>query len=420
MRPVLLVAALSVLGTVAAAPGRTDVVAAPAGTPRPVPEAMPKAVPAPVPEPTPAGEQATRTPRGAPTSIKGPEAPRSPWPARGNPVLCGCAASRLLGRGPAVVTADGGLAAWLHSGARLQAFVRDAAGALQPSTLPFAVRREPAFVRAEGAPTTDDALVVVQATGDGAGFVGVVRPRETAPRDVFAVTLRAAPDGRRDPAPVLDALWLAAPERRERRDCGTWTTMRTAFQTKEGSVAVEAFRVRDVRTGESRLVDARHVGAFGLGEVPTCRHGFPLSPGPQTLEVVPIGATGAAGEPWVLQHDGAGLVDVVRVATPASADPALVAAPLPVPGRPARTFSWLSVGGMWILSAVLACVCGVIGFLLWRFKRRRLQEVRCTACGAGIPLDVLDERTDGFFCPACGTAGLWKGRRRVDVDVTPL
>ncbi|MBM4281807.1 MAG: hypothetical protein FJ137_13960 [Deltaproteobacteria bacterium] len=199
-----------------------------------------------------------------------------------------------------------------------------------------------------------------------------------------------------------------------------WTTTRTALQLREGSAAVEAFAVRDVDTGVNQLVDARHVGAFGLGEVPACRHGFSLSSSPQTLELVPVGAGGARGEPWVLRHDGQGLIDVVRVASPASADADLIAGPLPVPGHERRAFSWVSVGGMWTLSALLGLLCGVVGFLFWRFKRRRVQDVRCAACHAAIPVDVLDDRTDGFFCPACGTAGVWKGRRGVDVDVTRL
>jgi predicted RNA-binding Zn-ribbon protein involved in translation (DUF1610 family) len=219
---------------------------------------------------------------------------------------------------------------------------------------------------------------------------------------------------------VLDALWLASPEHRERRDCGAWSTMRTAFSLREGSVAVEAFDVRDVDTGERRLLDARHVGAFGLGEVPACHHGFPLSTSTQTLEIVPVSASGVRGAPWVLRHDGHGLVDVVRVSSPPDADAELIASPLPQPGRPQQKFSWVSVGGMWILSALLGLVCGVIGFLFWRFKKRRMHDVRCAACGAAIPVDVLDDKTDGFFCPACGKAGVWKGRRRVDVDSTRL
>jgi predicted RNA-binding Zn-ribbon protein involved in translation (DUF1610 family) len=154
--------------------------------------------------------------------------------------------------------------------------------------------------------------------------------------------------------------------------------------------------------------------------VPACRHGFPLATEAQTLEVTPVSGTGARGEAWTFRHDGQGLVDVVAVSVPASADRALAALPFPVPGAPVRPFSWVSVGGMWILSALLGLVCGVVGFLFWRFKRRRMQSVRCTSCGTAIPVDVLDNKTDGFFCPSCKKAGVWKGRDGVDVDVTRL
>jgi hypothetical protein len=352
-----------------------------------------------------------------------PDAPAS-RAVKLNAVLCGCAASRFLARGDVVLDGDSTVSAWLHAGARIDAFARDASGALAPTTLPLSMSREPASGDdGDDGDDDGDALVRLAGSGAGSGFVGVVKARERAPRDVLAVDVRAGSDGVGDDrrAPLLAALWLAPPEQRERRDCGAWTTMRTAFSLREGSVAVEAFDVRDQATGERRLIDARHVGGFGLGHVPACRHGFPLSTSTQTLEIVPVSATGVRGAPWVLRHDGQGLVDVVRVSSPPEADASLIASPLPQPGRPERRFSWLSVGGMWTLSLLLGLGCGVVGFVLWRFKRRRMHDVRCAACGAAIPIDVLDDRTDGFFCPACGKAGVWKkGRRQVDVASTRL
>ena len=44
----------------------------------------------------------------------------------------------------------------------------------------------------------------------------------------------------------------------------------------------------------------------------------------------------------------------------------------------------------------------------------------CVLCHALIPVDVLDEKTDGFFCPSCGTAGLWKAKGGSAVAVTRL
>jgi predicted RNA-binding Zn-ribbon protein involved in translation (DUF1610 family) len=378
----------------------------------------------------------TTAPTSSPPTTTAPAGTMAAAPALGradavrarkwNPVLCGCASSRFLARGDVAIDGDSSVSAWLHGGARIEAFTRDAAGTLAATTLPTTSKREPFLVGGDAQTASEgeagDALVHVFGSGDGRGFLGVVKPRERTPRDVLGVSVTSASDGVADDtrAPVLDALWLAAPERRERRDCGAWSTMRTAFFVREGSVAVEAFDIRDVDTGERRLVDARHVGAFGLGEVPACRHGFALSTSTQTLEVVPVSAAGVRGAPWVLRHDGQGLVDVVRVSSPPEAEAELISLPLPQPGQPLRRFSWLSVGGVWILSAVLGLACGVVGFLFWRFKKRRMHDVRCANCNAAIPLDVLDEKTDGFFCPACGKAGVWKGRRRVDVDVTQL
>jgi hypothetical protein len=355
-----------------------------------------------------------------PTSASSSSAPSSSR-SRMNPVLCGCASSRFLARGPVALHDGDRVGAWLHLGARLDGFARaaEAGGPPLPAPLPTTAQRLPA----DAEDAAGDALVVVRAAGAGEGLLGIVRPREAAPRELLAVTLRgtgAAVDDATARPPVLDALWLAPAEARDRPPCGAWRTLRTAFQARPGAPAVEAFAVRDVDTGVQRLVDARHVGAFGLGEVPACRHGFPVADRPQTLELVPVGADGARGEPWVLRHDGRGAVDVVRVASPASADATLLADPFPVPGAPPRRFSWMSVGGMWTLSALLGLVCGVVGYLFWRFRRRQMQDVRCASCGAAIPVDVLDDKTDGFFCPACGTAGVWKGRRRVDVDVTRL
>jgi DNA-directed RNA polymerase subunit RPC12/RpoP len=79
----------------------------------------------------------------------------------------------------------------------------------------------------------------------------------------------------------------------------------------------------------------------------------------------------------------------------------------------------MSVGGFWILLALTGLVASLLGFVVWRLKRRRLAEVVCASCRRGVPIDVLDEKTDGFFCPHCGASGMWKGRR-VDVDVTQL
>jgi hypothetical protein len=388
------------------------------------------------------------SPLGAasPSAAVGVPFPRMPVagsPAAGNPVLCGCAAARFLPRVGAVVDESRTYFAWLHGGARIVGFRRGDGGPLVESDLPMAV--DHAFVGNGKGASLFDLSREVQAgltadegarrrlTGDGSGLVrlgvregqtgllGIVKARESAPRDVVDLGQQAPPaTAMAEAAPLLRGLWLRPPEERQRRDCGSWTTMRIAFELASQSVPVEAFVVRDLSSGSTSLVDARHAGAFGLGYVAVCRHGFPVGTAAQTLEVTPVSASGMKAEPWVVHHDGLSTSEVRFQQVPPSASPDALERSFPVPGQRDRQFSWLSVGGMWILSAALGLVCGVIGFLLWRFRRRRLRDVRCASCSSAVPVDVLDPRTDGFFCPACGAAGIWKGSRGVAVDVTRL
>jgi predicted RNA-binding Zn-ribbon protein involved in translation (DUF1610 family) len=219
-------------------------------------------------------------------------------------------------------------------------------------------------------------------------------------------------------APTLKALWLEPVEARERRDCGAWLTQRLAFELAAGSAAVEAFAITD-EAGTVTVVDARHVGAFGIGRVDVCDHGLALNNRPARLTIAPIAALGATGAAWAFSHDGTGTAPVARVSSPPSADEDLLASPYPTPGEPYRPFSWRSVGGMWIIFIATGVVATLLGFVAWRLKRRRLAEVVCASCHKSVAIDVLDERTDGFFCPHCGASGIWKGQR-VDVDVTRL
>jgi hypothetical protein len=118
--------------------------------------------------------RADAVPAGAPAS--------SPTPApKLNPVLCGCASSRFLSRGDVVVDGDSTVSAWLHGGARIDAFERDASGALQPTTLPLTTKREAASA------SDGDALVHTGGAGAGKGFLGVVKAHELTPRVVVAV-----------------------------------------------------------------------------------------------------------------------------------------------------------------------------------------------------------------------------------------
>lgn len=376
---------------VAALPARADI----APPPPPPPQAAPSIAP------DPAGPSTAAAPAAA-----------AKKPKSNQRILCGCASSRFLGvKGPTVV-GDGTHGAWLHGEASIGGFATGDDGKLAPAALPFALDVD---ARATGGASR---LVRLRATGDGAGLLGITRPGDPGPRDVATVTLSSATESASAP-PALQALWLEPAEARERRDCGPWLTQRIAFEPVPGSAAVEAFVVTDLDSGERTLVDARHAGAFGIGRVEVCDHGFRVDNRPQRLEIAPVSATGATGLPWGFAHDGTGQTPVVRLATPATADPGQLDAPYPVPGQEGRGFSWMSVGGFWILLALTGLVASLLGFVAWRLKRRRLAEVVCASCQRGVPIDVLDEKTDGFFCPHCGASGMWKGRR-VDVDVTRL
>ncbi len=376
---------------VAALPGRADVVLPPP------------------PPPPPAIVGAT----GALDAVEGLPAVRKP--KANQRVLCGCASSRFLGmKGPTAIGA-GTHGAWLHGEAAVGAFAAGADGKLAPSSLPFAIDIDE---RGTGGASR---LVKLRATGEGSGLLGITRPGDPGPRDVATVTLAPSSSTSLSSSslPALKALWLEPVEARERRDCGPWLTQRIAFELVAGSVPVDAFLVTDLDSGERTLVDVRHAGAFGIGRVEVCDHGFRVENRSQRIELAPVSSTGATGLRWGFAHDGTGTTPVTRLATPATADPDQLDAPYPVPGANDRRFSWLSVGGFWILIVLTGAVASVLGFIAWRLKRRRLAEVTCASCQRSVPIDVLDEKTDGFFCPHCGASGMWKGRR-VDVDVTRL
>jgi len=369
----------------------------------------------PPPPPPPTTTTATEAPVDATVDASGTSAADAPAirkPKTNQRVLCGCASSRFLGvKGPTAIGA-GTHGAWLHGEAAIGAFAAADNGKLAPSTLPFAVDVD---ARGTGGASR---LVKLRATGEGSGLLGITRPGDPGPRDVATVTLAPSSSSSSSP-PALQALWLEPAEARERRDCGPWLTQRIAFELVPGSAPVDAFLVTDVDSGERTLVDARHAGAFGIGRVEVCDHGFRVQNRPQRLEIAPVSSTGATGLAWGFAHDGTGTTPVTRLATPPTADPGQLDAPYPVPGAADRRFSWVSVGGFWILLVVTGVVASVLGFIAWRLKRRRLAEVICSSCQRGVPIDVLDEKTDGFFCPHCGASGMWKGRR-VDVDVTRL
>lgn len=364
--------------------------------------ALPAVADDPAPAPT---TEATTEPTTTTTTTEKPK------PKKNARVLCGCATSRFLDR-PAALDAKTALPAWLHGEAHVDAFSKDEAGKLvSSSTLPLTT------VEFTGETGGASRFVQVRATGVGDGFAGIVRPGDNAPRDVVTAKLTApyASTTTAQPGPKLKALWLAAPEVRERRDCGSWTTQRIAWELDEGSADVAAFVVTDVDRGASVVVDARHAGAFGIGRVDVCDHGAPIDETAR-LSITPLSSTWGQGGAWGFSMKPA--VDPVRTATPPDADEDVWEQSFPVPGTPTKPYSLLSVGGVWSLTLVGGGVAGVIGFIFWRLKKRRVTDIRCSNCNAKIPVDVLDDKVDGFFCPSCGTAGIWK--RGAEVTSTRL
>lgn len=338
-------------------------------------------------------------------------------------MVCGCAAPRLLARGPVVLDPGGTLSAWLHDGARLEAFARDVQDPqrLMAVDAPVAIDEFAGF--GDTAPvSTTSRLVRARAVGAVAPgtFIGVLRKADRAPRDVVAVAgegAAAVPPA--EAPPVLRALWLAPLEERERPGCGAWLTHRVAFENDAGAPPPEAFLVTHVASKRSALVDVRAAGAFGLGHVAVCEQGLPLAAGEAAdLEVRPVGAGFGVGAPWVFRSDGTGTTDLVRVASPPSADVGRIAAPFPVPGAPDPG----APGSKRLAAAVMGSVvvgAAVVALVVWGIipaRRRRMQEIACPACARRIPLDTLatlDPATEGFFCPACGAAGFWKGEAKV-------
>ena len=334
---------------------------------------------------------------------------------RNQRLLCGCASSRFLDRGPLDI-GEGSLGFWLHGETTIESFEVQEGGKVVPAELPWRIQLfgDDDGVDGENAVSADGSsrFGQVAATGTGDGWLGIVRPGDTVPRDLVQGHFSPA---KASPTlvPKLKALWVAAPEDRERRDCGPWRTQRLAFDLVDGSPDVEAFIIN------STLVDARHVGAFGIGRVEVCDHGAAITPSTTSLEIVPLTATGVRGEAWrfTVDTDASGAVTTTKA--PSTVDRDLLDLGFPVPGESRQQFSLLSVGGMWLGLIAAMIVGAVVGFLMVRFKRRKIAQVVCTACGCAVSVDVLDEKADGFFCPTCGTTGMWKGAGK-SVEVSRL
>jgi hypothetical protein len=328
-----------------------------------------------------------------------------------------------------VLDGRGGLSAWLHDGARLAAFAQEPLGkqGLISIDAPIVIEDLPTpwdFMTA-----TSSRLVRVRATSVLAPrtFVGVMRKSDVAPRDVVAVSGSGAVDavvssGNAGAAPELRALWLAPLEQRERSGCGSWTTHRVAFENVDGATAPEAFLVMDSRTGGTALIDARYAGVFGFGRVGVCDQGLDFVPGePAFIEVRPVSASFAIGESWWFSSDGTGTTDLARLSSPASALAERILEPFPVPGRQSAMHPTFKEVAIFVMGGGMACA-GLAALFAWVIipaRRRRMRNMVCPACAQQIPIDSLDPKTDGFFCPSCGAAGFWKGTGTV-VDARAL
>lgn len=348
-------------------------------------------------------------------------------PVKNPRAACGCPSARILARGPQSLDGGQTVAAWLHDGAELMPFQRNAdkPQLLEPIEAPI---RFEAFGVAGAVPSSSR---LVRAEADGplpAGrFLGVVRRNDPAPRDVVPVsasagsTTGAAPSAAAA-APNVAALWLAPLEERERPGCGAWLTHMIAFELRPGSPAVEAFVVTDTASGRAAVVDARAAGVFGIGNVAVCEQGLPLQAAAMTLDVRPVAASFAIGDAWGFASDGTGATDVDRVAVPRGADAERVAQPFPIPGQDEGGGATHKELAILVMGTVVggALVIALLFFVVIPMRKRRIIEITCPSCHSKVPLDALDPKTDGFFCPSCGKAGFWKPAGGEAVDATRL
>jgi DNA-directed RNA polymerase subunit RPC12/RpoP len=315
-------------------------------------------------------------------------------------VLCGCPSARLLVDKHPPPEGVPELAAWLYDGAHVEGFAQEGASLTSSGALlsvePFAVA---------GIPQPD--LVRVRAASDDDSFVlGLLKPHEKQPRDTARIAARKAHPVVDHGPPVLKAAWLAPLEQRERTGCGTQLTQLLAFEAAPGSPPVAAWIV--TRDGTSTVVDERFASAFGLGRIDVCAQGMELSPSDNTIEVRPVSAQFVVGEPW--RFSSSGTDDPKLLAMPASADSTRAHDPFPRPnvddGHPLR----LKVIVTELMGLIFAfvVVAALVVFVVLPRRRRRMREVVCTSCGKAVPIDELDPKTDGYFCPACGGSVIQK------------
>ncbi len=301
---------------------------------------------------------------------------------------CGCAPQRLL---------DGGQGAWLdddETAARIVAVPLsyfeaktslDAASALPTEDVDLA----------GGSETGRHRLVRVDTTALGPDDrVALLRAQEAFPKDVQVT-------GPRPGELSLDSLWLGPRVKRERAGCGTYESHAVLFDAGEQSPPVDALIVE--QGGRRAVVDVRHARTFGLGRVDVCGHGLALAPGDGPVSITAVHlASGSRVGPLTFAVHG-GQVPVPQFDT--EGDNPFIHGLGDAPGLghdedEAALTTMLGVGGGAFAFA----------FFLWPLLRRRRRDeqlVTCPVCQAETMLDVLDDKTDGMFCPQCGKSSVF-------------
>jgi predicted RNA-binding Zn-ribbon protein involved in translation (DUF1610 family) len=297
---------------------------------------------------------------------------------------CGCAMSRFLLPATSSPTAEAH--AWLHHDDKLVGLEA---------------------VTAHTITTGGSRWVQLQRTNSDVR-VGILRAGDASPRD--GVDLAAAPPPTIQ-TPFVDGMWLTPRAHKRRPNCSAdpIPTHNLAVQGDDVD-KIAAYRITNEDDATTTLVDARHVGLFGLGYVEACRHGVPMPAAGATLSITPVDVHGRDGATWQFRVNVDDSIPM-RTVVPAGRDDALLSLPFPVPGEPEPAVDKKSLATTVMLGVgMAAALVAFVVFLIIPARRRRMTTFACPQCAAGVPYDALDPHTDGFFCPACGTSGMWRGR----------
>jgi hypothetical protein len=305
-----------------------------------------------------------------------------------NAQRCGCATSRFLTTDARTLATDDGAALWLHG--------RDQLIDVGDNTI---VHEEPGG---------RSRLMRLRSQQQPPPQPGILRPSDKVAREVLLPAPVAAQSA---PPSYVAAMWLSPLEVQARPSCAVEpvTSHRLAVQG-DGIERIVAFRITN--KDQTTLVDARHIGAFGIGAMDVCGHGVDVEARVATeFTITPIDIDGHVGASWRFGSDGMGGVPQ-RLESPLGRDEDLLSAPFPSP----TDGGVQAVAQKKMSTVVMATTLGgalLVAFAAWIIipaRRRRMTTIACPSCRTAIPFDALDPGTDGFFCPRCGAAGVWTGR----------